>query len=164
MNGERIFKASFWAFLSSALILMTLNCERDMTAGGPSTPLYTTTIVIPDPLGKRAGDYRLETHSKELGFWLECDGIRPCLKEVLSEEDLPLGDKNWRELVAFDFSRFAYDLIVVTLPDPSHYSQLIGKKHRDDALTLEFGVYRSPGRGAVPMVIVPEWYLFRYAK
>lgn len=155
-----------WALLFMLTVALgALNhCERNMTGVQPGVPIYTTTVVIPDPAGKRAGDYRLEATRDAWGVYLDCNGSEACYREVLKAEDLPYSNEDWNRIAAFDFSRFAYDLVVVAVPDPSYYAQLIKKSHGDGQMNLEFGVFRSPWRGAVPDVVVPILFIFRYPR
>lgn len=152
--------------LLSAVVASSLpvDCERNMTGVGPGVPIYTTTVVIPDAAGKRAGDYRLDANRAALGLYFDCDDGEICYREVLKAEDLPRSNEDWNHIAAFDFSRFAYDLVVFAVPDPSYSAQLIKKSWADGALRLEFGVYRSPWSGPVPMVVVPMLFIFRYPK
>lgn len=149
------------SFISLLILPLLFSCARDFSPTAESQLVYRVSLAVEDPQGKRKGNYELVAHHSRYDFLLECSFDRPCWKEVADAKDLPLNEA-WQKLTTWEFDRYDYDLIVLAVPDPSHFARLLGNSWKDGKRLLEFGVYRNENAGAVPMVVVAENFLFRY--
>ncbi len=142
--------------------LLWLGCRRDLTPVDGDPLLRVVTIDVDDPSMKRTASYELVLRRSTYSALFEC-GAEACAREIRSVQELP-NDAELRNAAVFDFERYGYDLAVVTLPDPGHYSRLLACDPIGGGMRLKFGIYADAHAGAVPCVVVYELYLFRFQK
>jgi len=160
-NGMRAQMMTYGATLVSLLfILISLNCQKLFTPNGHII-LHTFDVNIGDENGNRAKVYQLIARNLEPSIY----GLY-CKTENIPHVEINSSDDSLATVLEyeFDFIKFNYDFISFDIPDPGCYSELVRSVYNNGCRILTFRVLRSRTMKIVPMVVVPQSYLFQYSK
>ncbi|RPI03099.1 MAG: hypothetical protein EHM72_02410 [Calditrichaeota bacterium] len=140
-----------------AVLLFSSSCNKDFSTNGVQQIIK---LEVDDPLGKRADEFKLIDVSSS---YFAADSQITHLT-ITADDTTILKQQTLIRYSALDFDHRAYDLIILTLPDPGHAARLIKNVYRDKQRYLEFGIYDVSNGRPVPMVVISSCFLFQFSR
>jgi hypothetical protein len=154
---EQVVKKVF-ALFSLTVLLFSSSCDKDFTANGVQQIIK---LEVDDPLGQRADEYKLIDVRSSYFFAADCQSIH---LNITAEDTTILKQQTEIRFSTLDFDHRAYDLIILSLPDPGHSVRLLKNIYRDKRRYLEFGIEDVSNGRPVPMVVISSCFLFQFSR